>query len=643
MQTHPIIIGTAGHIDHGKTSLVRALTGIDTDRLKVEKERGITTELGFAHLDLGGRRFGVVDVPGHERFIKAMVAGAVGLDLVCLVIAADEGIMPQTREHLDICELLGVRRGIVVLTKADLVDAEWLELVSTELRETLAETFLAEAPIVPVSALTGLGLDVLQKTLLETTRDLSARSPEGPFRLPIDRVFTVKGFGTVVTGTVQSGTAEVGDEVELAPRGLAAKIRGIEVHGDTASRARAGMRCAINLAAVATEDVARGDTLIHPGGVPGSHIIDCRFRYLKSSRGPLARRSRVLIHHGTTQRAAALVLVDRDELAPGEETVVQLRLDASEPLMALPGDHFIARGFVVQEHYGTTIGGGEIVRVQAAKVRRSAEDDIALVTTMADADQDERIALEVQSAKAAGRSAEELAQRTGLPSGSLGSSLQRLVESGVLLRVGKGKTAHYEHAQHMAVLEKKALDTVTAYHEQYPERRGIPRAELRSQLPPSLPGPFFEELLLTLVRRGAVEEDKDVVHKPGKGVGQGDELSPLEHKIARQFAAWRATPERLKVVPESVGEDPAQVRKALQRLLTLGILVKVNTELYFHQDTLRELQKALVQHLEERGEITPAEWKDIVGASRKFTIPLAEHFDREKVTLRVGEIRKLRA
>ncbi|HEU5055507.1 MAG TPA: selenocysteine-specific translation elongation factor, partial [Kofleriaceae bacterium] len=408
MQTYPIVIGTAGHIDHGKTALVRALTGIDTDRLKEEKERGITIELGFAHLDLGDRRFGVVDVPGHERFIKSMVAGAGGLDLVCLVIAADEGIMPQTREHLDICQLLGVKRGVVALSKCDLVDADWLALVQEEVRDTLRGSFLDGAAILPVSAKTGAGLDDLRAELVRLCGEIPARSAEGTFRLPLDRVFTIHGFGTVVTGTILGGTIRVGDPVIVHPRGLEAKVRGVEVHGAAEGSARAGMRCALNLSGIGKQDLARGDVIAAPGAVAPSHLIDARFRYLKTSRGPLGRRTRVLVHHTTAQVQATLVLIDRDQLAPGEEGLVQLHLDLAEPLAALPGDHFIARGFVLQEHYGTTLGGGEVIRVHAPKLRRASEQATLVVQAMARAGSAERVALEVRGAGPAGLTLDEL-------------------------------------------------------------------------------------------------------------------------------------------------------------------------------------------------------------------------------------------
>ncbi|HLU68401.1 MAG TPA: selenocysteine-specific translation elongation factor [Kofleriaceae bacterium] len=643
MQTYPIVIGTAGHIDHGKTSLVKALTGIDTDRLKVEKERGITTELGFAHLDLDGRRFGVVDVPGHERFIKSMAAGAGGLDLVCLVIAADEGVMPQTREHLDICQLLGVKRGVVALTKADLVEPEWLALVREEVRDYLSGSFLAGASIIPVSARTGEGLDELRGELLRLCQEVPARSAAGTFRLPLDRVFSIRGFGTVVTGTILGGTVRVGDPVVVHPRGLEAKVRGVEVHGEAAGEARAGMRCALNLSGVSRQDLERGDLLAAPGALEPSHLIDAHFRYLRTSRGPLGRRSRVLVHHATTQVMATLVLIDREQLQPGEEGLVQLHLDIAEPLSALPGDHFIARGFVLQEHYGTTIGGGEVVRVHAPKVRRSSADQSEMLRAMAAADQAQRIALEVKSAGPAGSTPEALVRRLGFSRADLAAGLERLVEAGELVRAGGDDAGQvYLHAEPLSRLEEQALGHLDAFHRE--QQGDMSREELRARLPRALPARMFDELIAALIRRGAIQAERDVVRRPSArraaGAAAGDRA--LDADLAARFRAWAITPPRPKEIPGEIKADPGAVRAALDRLLAGGAIVKVKPDYYIDAGALDLLRRKLVAHLDQHGQITSPEWKDLVGATRKYAIPLAEHFDAEKITLRVGEVRKRR-
>jgi selenocysteine-specific elongation factor len=640
VQTYPIVIGTAGHIDHGKTALVKALTGIDTDRLKEEKERGITTELGFAHLDLGDRRFGVVDVPGHERFIKSMVAGAGGLDLVCLVIASDEGIMPQTREHLDICQLLGVRRGVVALTKSDLVDADWLALVSEEVREYLKGSFLAEAALVPVSARTGAGLDELRAELIRLCEQVPARSAEGSFRLPLDRVFSIHGFGTVVTGTILGGTIKVGDPVVVHPRGLEAKVRGVELHGEAQGEARAGMRCALNLSGVGRADLARGDVIAQPGAIAPSHLVDARFRYLKTSRGPIGRRTRVLIHHTTTQVMATLVLIDREQLMPGEEGLVQLHLDIATPLAALPEDRFIARGFVMQEHYGTTLGGGEVLRVHAPRLRRSSEQASEVLNAMARAGAAERVALEVRGAGPAGSGLDELVRRLGSSRTELSTALTGLVEAGEIIAAGAGDAAVYLHAEPFARLEEQALGHLARFHAEH--QGDMSREELRARLPRAVPVRMFDELITSLIRRGAIEAERDVVRRPSGRRGGRPAPTGLDADLATRFRGWGITPPRPKEVPVETGGDPGAVRAALDRLLAAGTLVKVKPDYFIDAETLAALRSRLVAHLDQHGQITPLEWKDIVGASRKYTIPLAEHFDAEKLTLRVGEIRKRR-
>ena len=657
MQTHPIVLGTAGHIDHGKTALVQALTGIDTDRLKVEKERGITTELGFAYLDLEGRRFGVVDVPGHERFVKAMVAGAGGLDLVCLVIAADEGIMPQTREHLDICELLGVRRGVVALTKSDLVDEEWLELMRDEVHSGLSESFLADATIIPVSARSGAGLDELRAELVRMTDALPARSATGALRMPLDRIFTIRGFGTVVTGTILSGEVRSGDAVVIHPRGLTGKVRGLEVHGESTELARAGMRCAINLSGLGRDDLARGDMLSHPAAITPSHILDTNFRYLRSSRAPLGRRSRVLLHHGTAQTSATLVLVDpqrdsdsgkNNQLLPGESALVQIRLDATTPIAALPGDRFIVRGFVMQEHYGTTLGGGEILRVQAPKARPSSVETTENLRKIAASSGDKRVALEVSGSAVAAITLTELGRRLDYSRPELADILTRLIESGEVIKapadanIGDDHVC-FCHAEALARLEKLALDHLDTFHASFPDKAGMSRQELRARLPRALPARLFDELITGLARRQAIDSDRDLVRRHHASPSPAQQpLSELERSLAASYRDWGISAPRPKEVAGKTGADAGATSAALDRLLARELLVKIKPDYYIDAEILAELRARLGAHLDASGQITPAEWKNLTGASRKYSIPLAEYFDAQRITLRVGDLRKRR-
>ena len=644
--SHPIVLGTAGHIDHGKTSLVRALTGIDTDRLPVEKARGITTELGFARLDLGARRIAVVDVPGHERFVKSMVAGATGLDLVCLVIAADEGVMPQTREHLDICDLLGVRRGLVALTKRDLVDDEWLAMVTGDVRAEVAGTFLADAPIVACSTRSGDGsaagdgsaggdgMHALRAAIAAAVDQLPPREATGVFRLPIDRVFTVKGFGTIVTGTALGGQVALGDELAVLPGDLAARVRGIEVHGAAVERAIAGHRAAINLGGVAVDDLARGDLLAHPGRVAASHILDVELRHLATAPGPLGPRTKVLVHHGTAQVLASLVLVDRTELAPGEAALAQLRIDATTPLAALPGDRFIVRGFVATASHGTTIGGGRVIRVLAPRARKGGSHG-ETVARLAAARHDERLALDVKTAAFAGLGLADLVRRTGTPADALAPVLANLAASGELLVVGAADHAHYLHATCVAELEARIGRAVTAAPD------GVLREELRTQLPPALAARAYDAILAGLERKAAIASDGDRVRK-ASAPARGTALSPAEAALADRFRSWALEPPRPKDVPTEVRLPEAQARTMLDRLIAAKQIVRVKPDLYVHADAIAALRGKLLAFLDAHKTIDAQQFKELTGASRKFSIPLAEYFDAEKVTLRIGDIRRKR-
>jgi selenocysteine-specific elongation factor len=634
---YPIVLGTAGHIDHGKTSLVRALTGIDTDRLPVEKARGITTELGFARLDLGDRRIAVVDVPGHERFVKSMVAGATGLDLVCLVIAADEGVMPQTREHLDICELLGVRRGVIVLSKADLVDDEWLAMVTAEVRTVVAGTFLADAPIVPVSTRTGTGMDALRGALSDVIDRLPPREATGVFRIPVDRVFTVKGFGTVVTGTVLGGEVALGDELEVIPSGKVARVRGIEVHGAAVERAIAGHRAALNLGGLAVDELARGDLLVHPGRVAPSHILDIELRYLPSAPATLApkARTKVLVHHGTTQVLASLVLVGTEPLAPGGTALAQLRIDATTPLGALPGDRFILRGFITTATHGSTNGGGRVIRVLAPKARKGAEH-AATVAKLATARPEQRIALELATAASAGLGIAELVRHLGVPAEVLAGPLEALVASGELLV--SGDQAHYLHATTVVDLEARILAQLGAPGAS-PD--GSAREELRTRLPAALPARAYDAILAGLVARGAIAVTADKVRRV-TAAERPLTLSPVEASVLARLEAAQLEPPRPKELPAVLGIPEAACKAALDRLVAHKLVIRVKSDLLVHAAVIAELKAKLVAFLAQHPTIDAQQWKELTGASRKFTIPLAEYFDAEKLTLRVGDLRRLR-
>lgn len=677
-----LILGTAGHIDHGKTSLVKALTGIDTDRLKEEKERGITIELGFAHFALeGGEVVAVVDVPGHERFVRTMVAGAVGIDAALLVVAADEGVMPQTREHLDICELLGLRGGVIALSKCDLVDAELCELARLELREALRGTFLANAPIIPCSARTGEGLTELRAALSHVLKGLAeqprcGRDRDGLLRLPLDRVFALRGFGTVATGTLWSGQLCVGDELMPLPgpagpgSASKAKVRAVQVHGQKVDLAVAGQRTAVNLAAP-REAFLRGDTLVRPGSLLPSLLIEVELVYLKVARDRLPRRSRLLFHAVSAQRLCTVTLLDKEELRPGERGLAQLKLDA--PLVLLPGDRFVLRGFSPQRNHGTTVGGGMVLRTRCVRKRHGSA---ALSATLREC---QAALLALHEGKGTAAAVERLVSlevyRQGVHGAGL-SALRMMIPVGekalraaldtLLAAGGKKKLVPlhekaaaedgpeggdeplYLSAALLDGVGAKLLKVLAEYHGKDPRAVGMLRETLRSQLakrgePLSLR--LFQHILEGLFFTGAIIQEKDVLRLQSHKVTSDESRRLLEESLATLYHRAGLAPPRsdelLALLAVSPPPSSDAIRSALDSLLRRGTLVRIK-DLLFHCEALLDLQKRLISYLEAHREITAAAWKEIVGQSRKFSIPLAEHFDAVKLTLRVGEVRRLR-
>jgi len=665
-----IILGTAGHIDHGKTALVKALTGIDTDRLKEERRRGITIELGFAHMRLQDVVFGVVDVPGHERFIKSMVAGAGGIDMVMLVVAADEGVMPQTREHLDICQLLGVQRGCVALTKVDLVDREWLALVQEDLRQVMVPTFLHQAPIVPCSAVTGEGLEALRRVLLELAADVQRRDPRGLLRLPLDRVFTLKGFGTIVTGTLLSGTLRPGDEVAVLPTSISAKVRSVQVHGEEVDHAVAGQRTAVNLGGVDRQDVSRGEVLVHPGTLAPSSMIDVLVQLLPGTHKPLAPRSKVLFHIGTRQQEATCVLLEGGALEPGQQAVAQLRFEL--PVVALPGDRFILRGFRKQENYGTTVGGGTVLRVLSRRLKPRQTEEVALLrrhraaqglgphgahlspgpsggepgsgapAASAARDELQHVALELSGAGPTGLTRAQLQQRLPYVPAHLDKLLQHLRSrrQAIQYDADSGATVHGERWEQ---LKQRLLAMVEAHHAQHALEPGIDREELRSRLGAMIGPRQYGRLLAELEGTSQLVVERDVCRLPQHTMQTAaSAIRPLADRIIQTYEGAGLAPPRDGTLAEALAARSADVTAAIRLLLDEGALVKA-ADLYFTRPQVERLQQRLVAFLREQGQITPPQFKELVGQSRKFTIPLAEYFDAQKVTLRVGDLRKLRA
>jgi selenocysteine-specific elongation factor len=631
-----LILGTAGHIDHGKTSLVKALTGVDCDRLPEEKARGITIELGFASLELPGKvRFGIVDVPGHERFVRTMVAGVAGMDIVLLVVAADEGMMPQTREHLEICQLLGVKRGLIALTKSDLVTSDWLELVREELRDYLVGSFLESAPILAISSRTGAGVDELRQELGRMAEESVAKKSDGPFRLPIDRVFTAQGFGTVVTGTLLSGTVRVGDELEILPGSLRSRVRGVQAHGGRSETGEAGERLAVNLQGVEHSAVVRGDTLVPPGVYGPTRVVDVRLSHLPSSAKALKHRSTLRLHSATYEVSAQLILFDRDFLQPGEESYAQLRL--SRPVLLLSGDPFLLRSYSPQ----ATIGGGRILDPAPPRRRRRSAEAIPLLEAAAAGDETVMISRMVSSSLLTGISASDLVCRTGFSSKRLEAVLLPLLSSGEVVQMTREPRIYLGRESCKYLKEQLCLE-IQQFLLQNPLKDGINKEELKSRLPKRSDQRFFTPLLAALEKEGKLVAERDIVKLPAKGKKEQREDSGITSKIELLLQQAGCEAPTLKDLAERLNLTEKTVLEHLNLLARESRAIKVKSDIFHSPATVDGLREKLVDFLKKHGEISPSEFREITGLSRKFMIPLLEYFDQEKLTIRVGDKRLLR-
>ncbi len=639
-----IVIGTAGHIDHGKSSLVKALTGVETDRLKEEKKRGITIELGFAHLALpDGSVAGIVDVPGHERFVRAMAAGAAGIDLVMLVIALDEGVMPQTREHLDICRLLGVPRGLVVLTKADLapeLGEEWVELLRADVAEACAGTFLEGAPILQVSSRTGEGIEALKAALAALARETPERPTDGPLYLPIDRAFSLKGFGTVVTGTLLSGALAPGAEVDLIPAGPArVRVRSVQVHGRDVERALAGQRTAVNLPGVEAKEIGRGMVAVAAGELAPTQILDVELDALPVLPRPLKHRAKLLLHLGTAQLQATIALTEGAELAPGARAFAQLRL--GEPAAALPGQRFILRGFSTIPGRGQTVAGGRVLAIGARKRRRARPEARDGYTALAGGDPAQRIGWLLKEAGFRGLTLQELFARTALPEKALSRSLEVMSSRGEVLLFDKERRAYASPAM-VTRLADRMVAAVKAHAEAHPLAPGLPKEELKQKLGTGLDPRLFARVLANLTEKDVLAIDGESIREKARATPIAADDEELTASVARTLSEAKLTPPYLDDVHKLVGAPQARVASVLKLLEKQGRVVRVNQEMYFDAATIAGLRQRLVAFLKEHRQITTQQFKELVGGTRKYTIPLGEYFDREKVTLRVGEVRVLR-
>ncbi len=651
-----IIVGTAGHIDHGKTALVKALTGIDADRLKEEKQRGITIDIGFADLVIGDSQFGFVDVPGHERFVKNMLAGVHGLDLVMLVVAAEESVMPQTREHFDICRLLHVKSGLIALTKSDLVDEELLELARAEVEDFVRGSFLEGAPIISVSSRTGAGIDELKETLADLASRVEPKATAAVPRLPIDRAFSIKGFGTVVTGTLIAGELSVGDEIEVLPAGIRTRVRNVQVHGHDTTTALAGQRTAINLQGVNVEKVERGSLLAPAGRLRPSSMIDARLELLPSAARPLKQRARVRLHHGTAEVMARVVILKSSEfrvpgsglessepgtlnpglgtIVPGESEIVQLRLE--EPITALPGDRFIVRSYSPQ----VTIGGGLIIDPLPQKHRIRDVVARAQLERLESADLLERLAVFIEIAGTHGMNEDEMAARTGATDEQIASSTRELVRKNRVIVITSAPLALIS-AESYRTLADSVIDMLTEHHRREPLSLGLSREEVRDRVFGQLRPEIFRSVIARLGEEGKVVAERDALrlaaHKPA--LTEMDSAAKQALEVAFKSAGLQAG--SLEETAAVAGIRVELARKLYNLLAAERRIVRIG-DFVFHVDSIEGLKSQVRARKAVNPRMDVAVFKEMTGGlSRKHAIPLLEYLDRERITRRVGNEREI--
>ena len=626
-----LVLGTAGHIDHGKSTLVKALTGTDPDRLAEEKERGITIELGFAQLELpSGRTMGVVDVPGHERFVRQMVAGATGIDVVLLVVAADDGVMPQTREHLAIIDLLGIPRGVVAITKADLSDADWLEMVAEDVRQLLVGTSIDGAPVVPVSARSGAGLPELLATLDEVAAEAEARHSNLPLRLPVDRVFTIAGAGTVVTGTLWSGAAKRDDQVELMPSGKRGRIRSVQMHGQQAEKAVAGNRVALNIVGLEKDEISRGDIVAEPGTLTVTDRFDARFTYLASEEKPFESGTRVHVHHGTREVLGRVLLMEGDVIGPGQSMLAQVRLE--EPLAPRYDDRFIVRSYSPM----WTIGGGVVL--DALPLRRTTLKpherellDALLAHDLSGA------AVGLLASRALPMTSAQVAAAIGVPRAQVADDLNKAS----LERLKAAGETYYLTAEAQERLLGTIESELVAFHDANPNATGLGIAALRDRVDRRLEPKVFDALLGLAVETGTVVLAGGEARHPKAAstavAAEGEAEEKLAALLARQGLAPAATAE----LAAEAQVDAGITRKVLGRMVNAGSVVRLGPDLHFDAAAVEGAREKIVAFLNEHGTMLAKDARDITGSSRKYIVPLLEYFDTQGVTKRDGDTRTL--
>lgn len=631
-----IIIGTAGHIDHGKTTLVRALTGRETDTLREEKDRGISINLGFTFFDLpSGRRAGIIDVPGHEKFIKNMLAGVSGVDVVLLVIAADEGIMPQTEEHFEILQLLNVKKGIVVLTKADLVDNEWIDMVKQEVQERFKGTFLEEAPIVPVSSKSGKGIEELIKEIDKATEAVESKDTEGHFRLPVDRVFSVSGFGTVVTGTIIGGHIKEGDSVQIYPSMATGKIRSIQVHEQSVTLAEAGQRCALNISNVKVEDIERGDVVSKENIMESSLIIDCNLYHIKTAEKPIENRQRVRLYHGTSEILCRVIILDKEEINPGEEAYVQLRLE--KPITAQRNDRFVIRSYSPM----ITIGGGTIIEPVAKKAKRFDKEYIEELKVKQSGDSGSIIENTLKNISATYPTDFDILKSLGKNQGDITDKLEELVSKHKVIKLISLDKPIYIHESFMCEKIEKLKALLTSYHKENPLKYGMSKEEVKSKVfEKTIKQKLYDEILGEIQKREFIKLNDSFVALKDFEVEYTKAQKDIMERIIEEFKAAGYTCPKFNELMDKE-KDRIGFKMVYESLVDRGILFKVSEEFIYLKEDYEKAKTLVKDHIKEKGSLTAGEARELLNTSRKYAVGLLEHFDSIKLTKRIEDKRVL--
>ncbi len=628
-----IVIGTAGHIDHGKTTLIKALTGIDCDRLKEEKVRGITTELGFAHYKFGDDLLvGIVDVPGHEKFVRHMVAGAWGIDMALFVVAADEGVMPQTKEHMDICEILGLKKGIIAITKIDLVDEEMVELVHEDIKDFLKGRSLEGAPVIPVSSTTGKNIELLKESIRNAAKNVEVRSKEGIFRLPVDRVFTLKGLGTIITGTCISGYIKIGEEIEIYPLHKKAKVRNIQAYHEDAEEAIAGQRVALNLQGIEKNEIERGTIIGKPDTLMLSNRLDATLRYLKLPFKPIKNDSILRFHIAATQEEARIVLLNRDVIEPGEELFAQFVF--ANPIVALPGDRYILRGsYAIQ-----TIGGGEILDIMPGKHKRNAVYIDSKYKLLTEGNFTDKAEYHIVKGGYEGTKREILSILLGKDEAHVSSLIENLVQHNKAILIGKTVIHMDKFIDYKKTLEKLLDD----FHTKNPQKIGISKEELRTRLP-KVESQVFQAALEECIAEGNIEVEKDKVRIRDAGGKVDKEREHFVEDMIKKLHGYGLMPPHVKELAIELHKAENYVRDSMERLVYEGKVIKVKGDMYFHRNIIEDFKEKVLTYLRANKEMTPSDFKSTLNLSRKYMIPLLEYLDEIKLTIRTGDKRILRS